>query len=100
MTSDTIRFMARPFNMTARRAQVAAMLLEEGAVSADRMITEIWNGRTDPGVDNVLKVTVHLTRKRLKAVLGYDPVVTMRGMRTYAIGPDDRVAIRRRMIGE
>ena len=98
--SDVLRFMDPPFRMTARRAQVAALLLEEGSVSADRMILKIWNGREDDSIDSLVKVTVHLTRKQLKIAMGYDPIRTVRGMGIYMIGPDDRVAIRRRMIGE
>jgi DNA-binding response OmpR family regulator len=99
-SSDVLRFMSPPFSMTARPAQVAALLLDEGGASMDRLIHMIWNDRNDDRIDNLVKVTVHLTRKRLKAAMGYDPIRTFRGMRVYVIGPDDRVAIRRRMIGE
>ena len=81
------RLMFPPFNMGPRRSQVAALLVEAGAVTTLELIDRVWGGRKDDAINGLVKVTIHLVRRDLKAALGFDPVLTIRGAHTYAIEP-------------
>jgi hypothetical protein len=94
-----MKLMLPPFSMSPRRAQVAAFLVEAGAVTTAELIERIWGGRRDDQINNLVKVTIHLVRRDLKAALGFDPILSRRGSQIYAIEPLNVTRIKRLAFG-
>ena len=65
------------------------LMLHEGRpVSQEELIEHVWDGSVD-SFSNSIRVHISALRRKLRAALGYDPVVNRVG-EGYVIGGDDK----------
>lgn len=82
----SIKARGTPFSLTRKELGLLEylMLHQERTISQEELIEHVWDSSVD-SFSNSIRVHISALRKKLKAVLGYDPIVNHVGQ-GYSIG--------------
>ena len=87
-------YLSKPFHLAVALTRketgvLEYLMLHEGRpVSQEELIEHVWDGSVD-SFSNSIRVHISALRRKLRAALGYDPVVNLVG-EGYVIGGDDK----------
>ncbi|MBS5145183.1 MAG: response regulator transcription factor [Butyricicoccus pullicaecorum] len=78
--SQTIEINGEPVNLTAKEFSILEYFLlnQERLITQQELIDHVWNGDANP-FSNSIRVHLSALRKKLKHVLGHDPIQTRIG---------------------